>query len=167
MDHFALKTDSLYTAVQKGELHRNFMGYTARNVSPILALGVSSIGDAWTAFAQNEKLLETYVDKVNAGEIPIARGHLLNEEDLVLRKHILNLMTKMKTDWAKDLETTPFLKEVPAKLAEFEKDGLLTLNGTALIVHEEGRAFLRNICMALDARLVRKAPETRLFSQTV
>jgi oxygen-independent coproporphyrinogen-3 oxidase len=167
MDHFALKTDSLYTAVQKGELHRNFMGYTARNVSPILALGVSSIGDAWTAFAQNEKLLETYVEKVNAGEIPIARGHLLNEEDLVLRKHILNLMTKMKTDYAADLETTPFLKDVPAKLAEFEKDGLLRLNGTQVTVNEEGRAFLRNICMAFDARLTRKAPETRLFSQTV
>jgi oxygen-independent coproporphyrinogen-3 oxidase len=135
MDHFALKSDSLYTAVQKGELHRNFMGYTARNVSPILALGVSSIGDAWTAFAQNEKLLETYTDLVNKGEIPIARGHLLNEE--------------------------------PSKLTEFVKDGLLTLNGTECQVHEEGRAFLRNICMAFDARLTRKAPETRLFSQTV
>jgi oxygen-independent coproporphyrinogen-3 oxidase len=167
MDHFALKSDSLYTAVQKGELHRNFMGYTARNVSPILALGVSSIGDAWTAFAQNEKLLETYTDLVNKGEIPIARGHLLNEEDLILRKHILNLMTKLKTDWTEDLEKLPFLHEVPSKLTEFVKDGLLTLNGTECQVHEEGRAFLRNICMAFDARLTRKAPETRLFSQTV
>lgn len=167
MDHFALKTDSLYTAVQAGELHRNFMGYTARNVSPILALGVSSIGDAWTAFAQNEKLLEIYTEKVNQGEIPITRGHLLNEEDLILRQHILNLMTKMKTDWGSDIERLPFLKDVPAKLVEFEKDGLLTLNGTACVVNESGRAFLRNICMALDARLVRKAPETRLFSQTV
>jgi len=167
MDHFALKSDSLYSAVQRGELHRNFMGYTARNVSPILALGVSSIGDAWTAFAQNEKLLETYVDRVNAGEIPIARGHLLNAEDLILRRHILNLMTRLKTDWTDDREKIPFLADIPAKLAEFEKDGLLELNGTACTVKEEGRAFLRNICMAFDARLARKAPETRLFSQTV
>ena len=28
MDHFALKTDSLYKASQSGKLHRNFMGYT-------------------------------------------------------------------------------------------------------------------------------------------
>ena len=110
---------------------------------------------------------ETYTDKVNAGEIPIARGHLLNEEDLILRQHILNLMTKMKTDWTADSERLPFLKEAPAKLTEFERDGLLTLNGGECVVHEEGRAFLRNICMALDARLARKAPETRLFSQTV
>ncbi len=165
MDHFALKTDSLYQAVQSHTLHRNFMGYTARNVNPILALGVSAIGDAWTAFAQNEKLLETYVERVEKGELPIARGHLLNEEDLILRQHILNLMTKLKTDWSN--QSLPFLTEVPAKLQEMVKDGLIKITATGCEVPEAGRPFLRNICMAFDARLVRKAPETRLFSQTV
>ena len=167
MDHFALKTDSLYSAVQNGSLHRNFMGYTARNVNPILALGVSAIGDAWTAFAQNEKLLETYVEKVNQGEIPIYRGHVLTEEDLSLRRHILNLMTKMATDWTHDANVPEFLDEVASKLGEFEHDHLLSATSTSCQVHESGRAFLRNICMAFDARLARKAPETRLFSQTV
>jgi oxygen-independent coproporphyrinogen-3 oxidase len=167
MDHFALKTDSLYTAVQKGELHRNFMGYTARNVNPIIALGVSAIGDAWTAFAQNEKLLETYVGRVEKGEIPIYRGHLLNEEDIVLRKHILRLMTKLNTSWSADEEKTAHLAEVPEKLIELSRDGLLNLKTEGCEVTEEGRAFLRNICMAFDARLVRKAPDTKLFSQTV
>jgi oxygen-independent coproporphyrinogen-3 oxidase len=60
-----------------------------------------------------------------------------------------------------------FLNEVPEKLTELERDGLLRLENSACIVTEKGRAFLRNICMAFDARLVRKAPETRLFSQTV
>jgi oxygen-independent coproporphyrinogen-3 oxidase len=167
MDHFALATDSLYTAVKNKELHRNFMGYTARNVNPILALGVSAIGDAWTAFAQNEKLLETYVLRVEKGEIPIYRGHVLNEEDLILRKHILNLMTNLHTSWKEDLEKTPHLAEVPEKLLELSHDGLLKLYDQGCEVTEEGRAFLRNICMAFDARLVRKAPDTKLFSQTV
>lgn len=167
MDHFALKTDSLFTAVESSNLHRNFMGYTARNVNPILALGVSAIGDAWSAFAQNEKLLETYVERVENGEIPIYRGHKLNPEDLVLRRHVLNLMTKMKTEWAHDSSSVPFLDSVPEKLRELERDGLLTLGDSSCTVTEKGRPFLRNICMAFDARLTRKAPETRLFSQTV
>ncbi|MBC7395858.1 MAG: oxygen-independent coproporphyrinogen III oxidase, partial [Bdellovibrionales bacterium] len=125
MDHFALKTDSLYQAVKSGTLHRNFMGYTARNVNPILALGVSAIGDAWTAFAQNEKLLETYVEKVQKGEIPIYRGHVLTEEDLSLRRHILNLMTKMTTSWENEEDAPPFLRELSEKLKEFEMDHLL------------------------------------------
>ena len=164
MDHFALKADSLYQAVQKGTLHRNFMGYTARNVNPILALGVSAIGDSWSIFAQNEKLLETYTDRVEKGEIPIYRGHILSKEDLILRKSILELMTKMKTTWDAAL---PYFTSVPDKLKEMERDHLLKLSDQGCQVTEEGRAFLRNICMAFDARLARKAPETRLFSQTV
>jgi len=167
MDHFALKTDSLSFAVDKNSLHRNFMGYTARNVSPILALGVSAIGDSWTAFAQNEKLLETYVEKVNHGELPITRGHLLNEEDLIIRKHILNLMTKMKTEWHQKVDQSPILDGIAEKMAEMQKDGLVNITETACEVTREGRAFLRNVCMAFDARLIRKAPETKLFSQTV
>jgi oxygen-independent coproporphyrinogen-3 oxidase len=167
MDHFALKTDSLSLATEQKTLHRNFMGYTSRNVSPIIALGVSAIGDAWTAFAQNEKLLETYTNLVNEKKIPIMRGHVLNQEDLILRQHILNLMTKMKTNWSSEQEKTEILSDVAEKLAEMKRDGLVKIEGTECEVTEEGRAFLRNVCMAFDARLIRKAPETRLFSQTV
>ncbi len=167
MDHFALETDSLFSAAQKNHLHRNFMGYTARNVSPILALGVSSIGDAWTAFAQNEKLLETYIDRVGKGEIPIFRGHQLDSEDLILRKHILNLMTRLETNWNEPAEQTLHLETIHTRLSEFVQDGLLEVSNNHCKVTESGRAFLRNICMAFDARLTRKAPETKLFSQTV
>jgi len=167
MDHFALPTDSLYTAVQKNELHRNFMGYTARNVNPILALGVSAIGDALSAFAQNEKLLENYSERVERAEIPIYRGHRLNSEDLILRRHILNLMTKLKTTWSSPEDSVSFLDAVPEKLAELAQDGLVEVSHQSCLVTPEGRAFLRNICMAFDARLARKAPDTKLFSQTV
>jgi oxygen-independent coproporphyrinogen-3 oxidase len=171
MDHFALKSDSLYLADQRHSLHRNFMGYTARNVTPILALGVSAIGDSWSSFAQNEKLLETYQERVLKGEIPIQRGHQLNEEDLILRRHVLNLMTKLRTEWSPTELYTPYLTQVPERLTELERDGLvrITREGERICceVTDNGRAFLRNVCMAFDARLVRKAPETRLFSQTV
>lgn len=171
MDHFALKTDSLFQAVSKKTLHRNFMGYTARSVSPIIALGVSAIGDSWRSFAQNEKLLETYQEKVQRGEIPIQRGHRLNPEDLILRRHILDLMTRLHTSWQLNDQTLETLRSAPERLIEFERDGLMEVKTEAsqvtCTVSEKGRAFLRNICMAFDARLARKAPETKLFSQTV
>lgn len=167
MDHFALESDSLWKSSLENTLHRNFMGYTSRHTSPLFGLGVSSIGDSWTAFAQNEKLLETYQSRVQAGEIPIHRGHLLTQEDQILRRHVLNLMTQMKTDWASFEMNTDYLREVPTRLRELEKDGLVELTESSCRVTEEGRAFLRNICMAFDARLVRKAPATSLFSKTI
>lgn len=167
MDHFALSTDSLWTASRDGHLHRNFMGYTSRQVSPLIGLGVSAIGDSWRAFAQNEKLLETYQKRVQAGEIPILRGHLLDTEDLALRRHVLNLMTRLETSWASHELQTPFLADIQERLREFERDELLEFTAQGCRVHDSGRPFLRNICMAFDARLARKAPGTRLFSQTI
>jgi oxygen-independent coproporphyrinogen-3 oxidase len=99
MDHFALESDSLWSAVQSGTLHRNFMGYTSRRVDPLIGLGVSAIGDAWTAFAQNEKAIEPYEQRVQRGELPLLRGHVLDAEDLELRRLILDLMTRFKTSW--------------------------------------------------------------------
>lgn len=167
MDHFALEEDSLWKAVKTHSLHRNFMGYTSKLVSPLIGLGVSAISDSWTAFMQNEKVLENYQKKVAVGIIPILRGHILSEEDLILRKHILNLMTELKTEWGAQGMKASVLSTLPDRLSELQKDHLVKLSDTSCEVTEEGRAFLRNICMAFDARLLRRTPETRLFSQTV
>jgi oxygen-independent coproporphyrinogen-3 oxidase len=167
MDHFALESDSLWTASVDGSLHRNFMGYTSRQVSPLIGLGVSAIGDAWTAFAQNEKVLETYQGRVQKGELPILRGHVLDAEDQIIRRHVLNLMTRMKTDWSDRTLWTPYLDTVAPRLEEFVRDGLLELTSNSCHVNEKGRPFLRNICMAFDARLTKQAPTTQLFSKTI
>ena len=143
------------------------MGYVATEVFPLIGLGVSSIGDSWRSFAQNEKQLETYKARVEKGEIPIMRGHVLNEEDLVIRRHILNLMTRMETHWDQPGLTAEFLAQVPERVQEFIRDGLLIFEHDSCRIPEAGRAFLRNICMAFDARLAKKSPETQLFSQTI
>ena len=92
MDHFALPTDSMYKAFQAHQLHRNFMGYTASKTQLMIGLGMSAISDSWYAFAQNEKELEAYYARLDRNEIPVCKGHILNYEDLIIRRHILNLM---------------------------------------------------------------------------
>ncbi|MGE0615130.1 MAG: oxygen-independent coproporphyrinogen III oxidase [Bacteriovoracia bacterium] len=167
MDHFALESDALWQATQSGRLHRNFMGYIPQQVSPLIGLGVSAIGDSTTAFAQNEKLLEKYTQRVESGEVPLIRGHLLTEEDLVIRRHILNLMTRFETRWEQSAQYTPYLESVPGRLAELLSDGLVEIDGKTCRITESGRPYLRNICMAFDARLTAKAPGTQLFSKTI
>jgi oxygen-independent coproporphyrinogen-3 oxidase len=48
-----------------------------------------------------------------------------------------------------------------------EADGLLQFIENGIIVTEKGKPYVRNICMAFDLRLKRKAPETKLFSMTI
>lgn len=166
MDHFALTTDSLFTATENGALHRNFMGYTTASTRMMIGLGVSAIGDSWYGFAQNTKNLEDYHQLIEWDTLPLLRGHILTTEDLIVRQHILNLMCRLKTEWT-GAEAFLFSDEILEELKEFEKDGLLTISGKSIVVEEAGRPFVRNICMALDLRLRRNKPETRLFSLTV
>ncbi|MBC3847188.1 oxygen-independent coproporphyrinogen III oxidase [Winogradskyella echinorum] len=167
MDHFALKSDSLYKAMKNETLHRNFMGYTASKTQAMIGLGASSISDSWYGFAQNVKSIEEYYHLIDEGIIPVYRGHILNEEDLIIRKHILNLMCHFKTTWHTKATTFSELPEVLIKLKEFEHDGLLKFKQKQLIVTEKGKPFIRNICMAFDLLLQRKKPNTQLFSMTI
>ena len=167
MDHFALKTDTLYQSIVNKTIHRNFMGYSDSKTQVMIGLGVSSISDSWYSFAQNVKGVEEYQALVEGGILPVYRGHILSDEDLVIRKHILNLMCSLKTSW-KDPEL--YIKEIPEiilNLKEMELDDLIEITNTGLQVKELGRPFVRNICMAFDLLLQRKRPDTQLFSMTV
>ena len=167
MDHFSLKTDSLFKAMENGTLHRNFMGYTASKTRVMVGLGISSISDSWDSFAQNVKSLEEYHHLVESNIIPIYRGHILTEEDRVIRRHILNLMCKFRTSWENEHERFDELDEVKDKLKEMALDGLVEIVSNGIYVTEKGRPFVRNVCMAFDLFLHRKAPDTRLFSMTI
>ena len=167
MDHFALKNDSLYKAVQLKKLHRNFMGYTHNYTEFMLGLGVSSISDTWCAFAQNVKVVEEYYDLLNKGALPIFRGHLLNKEDLIIRKHILNIMCKFETSWIDKEDQAESLYNALNRLKEMEIDGLIQRLPYRLIVTEEGKKFIRNIYMAFDARLWRNTPAQKIFSKVI
>ncbi len=163
MDHFALPSDALYHAAQSGALHRNFMGYTPVFTPLTIGLGASAIGDTVGAFAQNLKTVAEYQTAVAAGQLPLLRGHLLTAEDRRIRQHILNLMCRYQTDWQPGDPQEIILE----RLAEPLADGLVISHPSGLSITEPGKGFLRNICLAFDARYWRKQPDGRVFSQAV
>ena len=108
----------------------------------------------------------TYTHKVNAGVLPIFRGHLLTNNDLIIRKHILNLMCNLETSW--DIGPAEEIKRaIKERLQPMVEDGLMELTEDGIVVREKGRMFVRNICMAFDLRLIENKPETRIFSMTI
>ena len=167
MDHFALSTDSLFQAMTNKTLHRNFMGYTASKTKVMIGLGVSSISDSWYGFAQNVKNIEEYYQVLSENRLPVYRGHILNSEDLIIRKHILNLMCNFKTTWNKDYLYIEEFPQIIIKLKEMETDGLIIIESNSIQVTKKGYPFVRNVCMAFDLLLQRNSPETQLFSMTI
>lgn len=162
MDHFALSTDSLYIAEKNHTLHRNFMGYTHQYTQLCIGLGVSSIGDSWYAFAQNIKVVEPYLKAIAEGRFPVFKGHALTEDDLQHRQEILNVMCQGST-----VLDPNFYEVMRERLLPLQEDELITVKDFQLHVTEQGKAFLRNICMAFDERLWTKQPQSQIFSTAV
>lgn len=161
MDHFALQSDSLYKSYAKGELHRNFMGYTVQRSNVLLGLGPSSLSDSWTAFSQNEKDYKAWLDLINLQGHAIIHGHELNQKELNRRKEILNLMCEFHTK----IELNTLSENQKSKLDNLKHDQLITEIENEIKVTNKGKHFIRNICMAIDDSLDR--PLTTSFSQTV
>jgi oxygen-independent coproporphyrinogen-3 oxidase len=162
MDHFALPEDELFHSIQNKTLHRNFMGYTPYETDVLLGLGVSSISESKTCFHQNEKVLKLYQDKVKIEGIPTLRGHIHSDEDLRHRKLILELMTTWQLEIPHDLS-----EGLWERLAPLKEDGLVDLKDQTLVITDQGKPFIRNICMALDKRMLDKKPLTQIFSQSM
>ncbi len=150
MDHFALENDGLLISKQNSLLHRNFMGYTTTNTEVLIGLGVSAISDVFFGFRQNYKTVEEYYQAINENTIPIHRGINVSDEDILYRKHILNIACKGKTDWKNDFELTSFMKD---QLNDLQKDGLVEWNNSQLEVTKLGWSFLRNICAVFDKKM--------------
>jgi oxygen-independent coproporphyrinogen-3 oxidase len=163
MDHFALSNDSLFNSMYRGTLHRNFMGYTERHTQLMIGLGVSSISDTYTCFAQNEKKLEDYYKRIDAGEFPIFKGHQLSEDDLLRRQLILDLMCRQKAELKAEILNSGSI----ALLDEMMSDNMVAIIDNQLEITNTGKALLRNCCSIYDAYIADEVKTTNMFSMAV
>jgi oxygen-independent coproporphyrinogen-3 oxidase len=150
MDQYARSGDPLAEALASRALHRNFMGFTAQYSVALLGLGVSALGHAATHYAQNEKGLQQYEARVAAGELPLQRGHVLGTEDQRVRRHLWNLMCASKTQVGADERELAWWHAAQQRLMAARQDGLVELDAEHITVTPTGRAFLRQLCAALD-----------------
>ncbi|MEW5984673.1 MAG: oxygen-independent coproporphyrinogen III oxidase [Acidobacteriota bacterium] len=176
MDHFALPDDELARAVDSRALHRNFMGYTVQAAGDTVALGVSGIGDVRGVFVQNTKKLSEYYAALDAGRFPIERGYTLDDDDMVRRHVITELMCNAHLD-IHDVERRfgiSFGDYFAPELAKLTgpsspaADGLVTVSDRVIEATDTGRLFIRNVCMVFDRYLqARSLGAQPVFSRTV
>ena len=158
MDHFAKPQDSLAVAQMQGKLHRNFQGYTTHEDCDLLALGVSSISQIGDSYFQNNSDIEQYQASLESNHLPINKGLILNEEDLLRRAVIKQLICHFNLDytWLKNkfgIDATAHFSDELTKLAPYEKDGLVELSPKGIQVTNKGELLIRNICMLFDEYL--------------
>ncbi|MBD3799130.1 MAG: oxygen-independent coproporphyrinogen III oxidase [Epsilonproteobacteria bacterium] len=172
MDHFAKPEDELFKAIEKGELHRNFQGYTTKGGADLIGIGLTSIGEGADYYAQNFKDMESYEVAIDAGKLPYERGVVLNEDDRVRKYVIMELMSNFKLDITRferiyGVKFAEYFADAIEVLKPFEADGLLTISPTSIECSVTGTLLIRNIAMPFDAYMKRHASSDKAFSKTV
>ncbi len=158
MDHFARFDDELAVAQRAGTLQRNFQGYSTHGDCDIVGLGASAIGRVGDSYSQNARDLIGYYAALDAGRLPIVRGMQLDEDDLIRRELIGELMCHGVVDKQafgvrhRLLFDTYFERE-RQRLVPLLADGLVEENARRLQVTSRGRLLLRIIAMCFDAYL--------------
>lgn len=161
-DHFSLEEDSLYQAYIGNKMHRNFMGFTELHTPYQIGLGVSSISDIGNGFAQNVKTVEGYIEKVKSGVLPFFKGHLLDDEEVFIRKHILNITCKLATSWVKgSVQEKNYMNAHLPNLETALSDGLVIIEPEGIRVTELGNTLVRHICAAFDRDFESASSESR------
>lgn len=171
MDHFAKPEDELAIALRQGRLQRNFQGYSTHADCDMIGIGVSSISKVGASYSQNERELEDYYAALDEGRLPVMRGMVLTQDDLLRRSIIQALMCRFALAFDAYEEVYQFkfkqyFAEELRQLEEFKAMGLLTVDDGFLVVEPRGRFLIRNIAMVFDKHLREKKTHAQ-YSKTI
>ena len=172
MDHFAKAEDELFLAIEKGELHRNFQGYTTKGGADLIGVGITSIGDSHNHYAQNFKDMPSYEEALDAGKLPFERGISLTEDDKIRQRVIMELMSNFKINIPRieqelDINFKSYFKDSLEALVPFVDDKILSMSESAIEANETGAMLIRNIAMPFDAYMSKHAQSKKTFSKTI
>ena len=170
MDHFAKPDDELAVAQRERTLHRNFQGYTTHAEAELIGFGATSISMLYDAYAQNFKKLRDYYEAIEKGILPIERGFILDEDDILRRDVIMRLMShfqlyKKEIEDKYDIVFNEYFAPEMEELKELEKDGLINIYPDRIDVTPAGRLLIRNIAVTFDKYT--KAKKEKRFSKAI
>ena len=171
MDHFALPDDELVLARENGTLQRNFQGYSTHRQCDLVSLGVSGIGGIGNMFAQNAVSTIEYEEIIERGELPIKKGLLVDDDDLLRAAVIQDLMCYDSLSYddfgaRHNVDFREYFANEIKKLKVLEDDDLLELSDAGIGITPKGRLLLRNIAMTFDRYIDLEENEHR-FSKAI
>lgn len=171
MDHFALPDDELVLARENGTLQRNFQGYSTHRQCDLVSLGVSGIGGIGNMFAQNAVSTIEYEEIIERGELPIKKGLLVDDDDLLRAAVIQDLMCYDSLSYddfgaRHNVDFREYFADEIKKLKVLEDDDLIELSDAGIGITPKGRLLLRNIAMTFDRYIDLEENEHR-FSKAI
>ena len=168
MDHFGLPTEPMTIAMEEKKLNRNFMGYTTAKTERLIGLGASAISEYPFGYAQNLKSVKEYLSAIEQNKLPVFKGHIHSALDQHLKEHIKSLMCTFETRYDETSWIAEKEKQFEKQFQTFESDGIMLWDkeNRKISITDDGRPFVRNVCMTIDPYAIEKTQQPR-FSKSV
>ncbi|MBD5165500.1 oxygen-independent coproporphyrinogen III oxidase [Helicobacter sp.] len=172
MDHFAKPDDELFKSIQKGQLQRNFQGYSTQGGTQTIGIGLTSIGGGSNYYAQNYKDLPQYQNALDNHRLPFVKGIQLNFDDKLRKAVIMQLMSNFKLDFNAinqqfQIDFKEYFKDALEELKPLSEVGLVMIDEQGIKVSQTGALMIRNIAMPFDAYLKKFNTNQKVFSKTI
>jgi oxygen-independent coproporphyrinogen-3 oxidase len=98
-DHFALPEDEITISLENRSLRRNFMGFTTKAGTDMIAFGYSGISELHTCYAQNSKDMAEYETLITKYGVGTVKGHKMSEEDITRKNIIMDWLCQNELDY--------------------------------------------------------------------
>lgn len=160
IDHFATPEDGLTIAQRKGQLRRNFQGYTDDPCDVLIGVGASSISKFPKGFAQNAPATSAHTTAIREGRFSTSRGHRFKGEDRMRSRIIEALMCDFRVDTGeitRDFDISASQLAALYDQANRDFEGLLQITSQGLYIPEHARPLTRMIARSFDAYDLSKA----------
>ncbi len=129
---------SAYT-VYRGERTRFLYRDELWHGADLLGVGVSSFGHVGGVHYQNEHTFDPYVQRVEAGELPLARALVMSGEERMIRQFVLQMkLGRLDVDYFRRRFGVDVLRRFAAPLAEHRAAGWLDWDERAIRTTREG-----------------------------
>ena len=145
-DHFAQADDSLAIAASRGELRRNFQGFTDDDCDIMVGIGASAISNFPSHIIQNEKNPGRYRMLTSAGNVSAVRGVKRSADDRLRGR----LIERTLCEGNSGPVPLPIHDGVKAGLQPFVERGLAAFEDGCVTVKPKGIAYSRAIASLFD-----------------
>ncbi|WP_296446176.1 oxygen-independent coproporphyrinogen III oxidase [Rhodoferax sp. UBA5149] len=161
LDHFSKPDDELNKARLDKTLHRNFQGYTTRADCDLIGFGVSAIGKVGHSYSQSVRTLKAYYEHLDADQLPIEKGFVLTDDDVLRRQVIMTLMCSGPVDFAAinkayGIDFNTYFAHELTQLQHFVEAELIKVDAHSIQVTPKGRMFVRAVGMVFDKYLAQQ-----------
>jgi oxygen-independent coproporphyrinogen-3 oxidase len=129
---------SAYTAVKDGDVKFLYRDALWRGAD-MLGIGVSSFSHLGGIHFQNEHDFDPYLDRVEAGELPIHRSLPMTDDERLVREFVLQMkLGRVEAAYFREKFGVDVLDRFATPLARHEEDGFLTVEGDHVRASRDG-----------------------------